>query len=145
MRIGELSKLTGCPIGTIRFYEQKGVLPDIARNLGGQRSYSGKDVERLRFIMDCRTNGMKLECIERFLEYRDNPSLGNEWLLAQVKGYLQQVAKRREELDRVEKHLKAIALSLEKTLNRQALLTFLWSESFNGLHHFFNIVGDGYS
>ena len=85
MRIGELSKLTGCPIGTIRFYEQK---------------------------------GMKLECIERFLEYRDNPSLGNEWLLAQVKGYLQQVAKRREELDRVEKHLKAIALSLEKTLNR---------------------------
>ena len=118
MRIGELSKLTGCPIGTIRFYEQKGVLPDIARNLGGQSSYSGKDVERLRFIMDCRTNGMKLECIERFLEYRDNPSLGNEWLLAQVKGYLQQVAKRREELDRVEKHLKAIALSLEKTLIR---------------------------
>lgn len=118
MKIGELSKLTGCPIGTIRFYEQKGVLPDIARNLGGQRSYSEKDVERLRFIMDCRTNGMKLECIERFLQYRDDPTLGSAWLLEQVNGYLQEVAKRREELDRVEKHLKAIARSLEKTLNR---------------------------
>lgn len=32
MKIGELSKLTGCPIGTIRFYEQKGVLPNIVRS-----------------------------------------------------------------------------------------------------------------
>lgn len=31
MKIGELSKLTGCPIGTIRFYEQKAccrILPE---------------------------------------------------------------------------------------------------------------------
>ena len=59
MKIGELSKRTGCPIGTIRFYEMKGVLPGIARSMSGHRTYSAVDLERLRFIMDCRANGMK--------------------------------------------------------------------------------------
>lgn len=114
MKIGELSKLTGCPIGTIRFYEQKGVLPDIARSMNGQRAYTDKDVKRLRFIMDCRTNGMKLECIERFLQFKDNPSLGTPWLLDRVNEYLAEAQRRREELDRVENYLNEIKKSLEK-------------------------------
>lgn len=112
MKIGELSKLTGCSIGTIRFYEQKGVLPKIARSMSGQRAYVQKDVERLRFVMDCRANGMKLECIERFLQYQDNPSLGSQWLLDRVEEYLAAAQKRREELDRVEKYLTEIKSSL---------------------------------
>ena len=114
MKIGELSKLTGCPIGTIRFYEQKGVLPNIARSMNGQRAYTDKDVKRLRFIMDCRTNGMKLECIERFLQFKDNPSLGTRWLLDRVNEYLAEAQRRREELDRVENYLNEIKKSLEK-------------------------------
>ena len=109
MKIGELSKLTGCPIGTIRFYEQTGVLSKIARSMSGQRVYAQKDVERLHFIMDCRANGMKLECIKRFLQYKDNPSLGNKWLLDE---YLAAARKRREELGRVEKYLTEIRKSL---------------------------------
>mgnify|MGYP000056658265 FL=1 len=112
MKIGELSKLTGCPIGTIRFYEQTGVLPKIARSMSGQRVYAQKDVERLHFIMDCRANGMKLECIKRFLQYKDNPSLGNKWLLERLDEYLAASRKRREELDRVEKYLTEIRKSL---------------------------------
>lgn len=113
MKIGELSKLTGCPIGTIRFYEQKGVLPGIARSMSGQRAYTEKDLRRLPFIMDCRTNGMKLECIERFLNFRDNPKLGTPWLLERVNEYINEVQKRREELDRVERYLTDIKNKLE--------------------------------
>lgn len=114
MKIGELSKLTGCPIGTIRFYEQKGILPNIARSMSGQRSYTEKDLRRLCFIMDCRTNGMKLECIERFLQFRDNPTLGTPWLLERVNEYLEQIVQKREELDRVEKYLTEIKNRMEK-------------------------------
>ena len=112
MKIGELSKLTGCPVGTIRFYEQKGLLPKVGRTVSGQRSYAQSDVRRLEFVIDCRTNGMKLECIERFLQYRDNPSLGTPWLLDRVNDYLNQVEKKREELNRVEHYLKEIQNSL---------------------------------
>lgn len=108
------AKTTGCPIGTIRFYEQKGVLPNIARSMSGQRSYTEKDLRRLRFIMDCRTNGMKLECIERFLQFRDNPTLGTPWLLERVNEYLEQIVQKREELDRVEKYLTEIKNRMEK-------------------------------
>lgn len=68
MKIGELSQKTGCPVTRIRFYEGKGLLPQPKRSLGGQRNYSAEAVERLRFISTCRANGMKLECIERFIE-----------------------------------------------------------------------------
>ena len=118
MKIGELSKLTGCPIGSIRFSEQKGILKGIARSMSGQRVYGQKDVERLRFIMDCKTNGMKLECIERFLQYRDDPSLGDSWLLERVEKYLQQVQEKRADLDRVEKHLIEIRSSLLNSLEK---------------------------
>ena len=81
--------------------------------MGGQRSYTEKDIKRLRFIMDCRANGMKLECIERFLQFRDNPSLGTPWLLDRVNEYLDQVQVHRENLDRVAHYLKTIKSQLE--------------------------------
>ena len=58
LKIGELSKLTGCPIPRIRFYEQKGLLPRPERSLGGQRLYDERAVERLHFITNCRANGV---------------------------------------------------------------------------------------
>ena len=64
MKIGELARLTGCPVTRIRFYEQKGLLPEPKRTMGGQRNYSQDAVERLNFITTCRANGMKLECID---------------------------------------------------------------------------------
>ena len=69
--------------------------------------------------MDCKANGMKLECTERFLQYRDNPELGNEWLLCRVEDYLTEVDKRRAELDRAEKYLTDIRSSLTKPLRKK--------------------------
>ena len=76
MKIGELAQKTGCPVTRIRFYEQKGLLPAPSRSPGGQRNYTEKAAERLEFISTCRANGMKLECIERFIAYEKDPSLG---------------------------------------------------------------------
>lgn len=106
MKIGELARLTDCPVSRIRFYEQKGLLPEPVRTAGGQRNYSREAVERLRFITTCRANGMKLECIERFIEFEKDPSKGTDWLLGRVDEYLAQVAVYREQLDRAEKYLK---------------------------------------
>lgn len=105
MKIGELSAKTGCPVTRIRFYEQKGLLPEPARGMGGQRNYSESAVERLNFIGTCRANGMKLECIARFIEFEKDPSKGTEWLLARIDEYLAQVKVNREQIDKAEKYL----------------------------------------
>ncbi len=66
MKIGELASRTNCPVPRIQFYEEKGMLLKPARGSGDQRMYSEDAVRRLDFIMACRSNSMKLECIKRF-------------------------------------------------------------------------------
>ena len=102
MKIGELAQKTGCPVTRIRFYEQKGLLPAPSRSPGGQRNYTEKAAERLEFISTCRANGMKLECIERFIAYEKDPSLGSQWLLDRIDDYLAQAKIQREKLDKAE-------------------------------------------
>ena len=106
MKIGELAKRTGCPITRIRFYEQKGLLPPPARTYGNQRNYGEEAVERLNFITTCRANGMKLECIARFIEFEQHPEKGDAWLLARIDEYLQQATKVKEQAQRAEQYLK---------------------------------------
>lgn len=89
MKIGELAARTGAAVGTIRFYEKRGILRAPARSLGGQRAYGNADLERLAFVMQCRHAGMKLECIERFLAFEDDPSLGTPWLIERIDEYLE--------------------------------------------------------
>ena len=105
MKIGELARLTGCPVTRIRFYEQKGLLPEPKRTMGAQRNYSQDAVERLNFITTCRANGMKLECIERFIEFERDPSLGTDWLLERVDAYLAMARDYRQKLLLAEKYL----------------------------------------
>ena len=115
MKIGELARLTGCPVTRIRFYEQKGLLPEPKRTMGGQRNYSQDAVERLNFITTCRANGMKLECIERFIEFEKEPSRGTDWLLERVDDYLAMARDYRQKLLLAEKSCFICASSFPKT------------------------------
>ncbi len=108
MKIGELAARSGAAVGTIRFYEARGILQKPRRGPGGQREYGAADLERLSFIMRCRNAGMKLECVERFLAYEDDPSLGTPWLLDRIDEYLDGIQKLRTDLDRTEAYLRGV-------------------------------------
>ena len=73
MRIGELAKLTGCQPETIRFYEQKGLLPPPLRSQANYRMYDAAHVERLHFIRRCRSLGMSLDEVQTLLGFQDQP------------------------------------------------------------------------
>ena len=63
-----------------------------------------------------RANGMKLECIERFIEFEQDPSKGTEWLLERVDEYLEQAKVYREQLDRAEKYLRHLREQFPKSV-----------------------------
>lgn len=66
--IGELSRLTGCNIETIRYYERIGLLPKARREKGGRfRRYDRDDVARLRFIRRARQLGFTLDEVRALL------------------------------------------------------------------------------
>jgi MerR family mercuric resistance operon transcriptional regulator len=61
IRIGELSRRTGCNIETIRYYERIGLLPAPVRSAGRYRLYDTADWRRLSFIRRARELGLTLD------------------------------------------------------------------------------------
>ena len=68
MKIGELAKLAGVAIDTVRYYERQGLLPPPPRHGSGYRRYEQEDVSRLRFIRRAKALGFTLEEIASLLE-----------------------------------------------------------------------------
>ncbi|GGX88243.1 transcriptional regulator [Litchfieldella qijiaojingensis] len=73
MKIGDLARLTGCQVETIRYYEREGILPEPARSAANYRLYSEAHAERLGFIRHCRALDMTLGEIRSLLDYHDHP------------------------------------------------------------------------
>lgn len=63
MQIGDLARLSGVAVKTIRFYESIGVLTLPTRAANNYRRYQAQDVERLRFIAGARALGIGLDSI----------------------------------------------------------------------------------
>lgn len=91
IRIGELAKITGCQVVTIRFYEKEGLLNKPERSGANYRLYSDSDVERLRFIKHCRRHDMTLSEIRELLAFRDNPSSNCGWVGTLVQKHIANV------------------------------------------------------
>ena len=71
MRIGELAEATGTTAKTLRFYEDRGLLPPPRRTPGGYRDYGEDALARLDFIKRGRTAGLSLAQIRQVIEIRD--------------------------------------------------------------------------
>lgn len=65
--IGELGRLTGTRVVTIRYYEGIGILPAPGRTAGGHRVYGRAQLERLAFIRKGRDLGFSLDSIRSLL------------------------------------------------------------------------------
>lgn len=65
--IGEVAEAVGLPASTIRFYDKKGMLPDVVRSEGGVRRFSGADIDWLRMIEHLKMSGMTISEIQDYI------------------------------------------------------------------------------
>jgi MerR family mercuric resistance operon transcriptional regulator len=68
LSIGELSRLTGVHIETIRYYERVKMLPAPPRTEGGRRAYGQSHRRTLGFIRRARELGFSLDEIRALLD-----------------------------------------------------------------------------
>src|SRR6188768_362588 len=68
MKIGEVAKLSGTGIETIRYYEREGLLLEPERRPSGYRQYDDSTVERLEYIRRAKELGFTLAEIRELLE-----------------------------------------------------------------------------
>lgn len=108
MKIGELAKLAGCPVETIRYYEREGLLPAPARSDGNYRLYSPEHQERLVFIRNCRTLDMTLEEIQRLLALRDRPQESCAGINSLVEEHIEHVEARINSLQALRQQLSEL-------------------------------------
>lgn len=109
--IGILSKNTGCPIETIRYYERIGLLAEPARTEGGHRLYKDNHQKRLEFILKTRQLGFTLEQTGLFLEISQNSEKSCSEALALVEHNIQDIERKLVELQNIQKKLSALATS----------------------------------
>ncbi len=71
--IGQLAKQTGVGIETIRFYENKGLIPEPPRTAAGYRQYPDDSLKRVCFIRHAKELGFSLKEIKELLALRASP------------------------------------------------------------------------
>lgn len=108
MRIGELAKLAGCQAETVRFYEQKGLLPPPLRSDANYRVYHAGHAERLHFIRRCRALGMSLHEVGALLGYQDQPDQSCSGVNALVDQQLSEIERQIDELCALRTALSAL-------------------------------------
>lgn len=67
LTIGALSRETGVPVKTLRFYADEGILPPAARSVSGYRLFSEEHVARVALVRTLREAGIGLDDIGRVL------------------------------------------------------------------------------
>ncbi|MGH3649161.1 MAG: heavy metal-responsive transcriptional regulator [Acidimicrobiia bacterium] len=71
MQIGEVAQRVGLATSAIRFYEEKGLIPEPERTGSGYRDYDPAVVDRLEFIRAGQTVGLTLRDLSQVLQIRD--------------------------------------------------------------------------
>ncbi len=66
LRIGELSRLSGRSVHTIRWYEAQRLMPGAARDAGGRRVFSQAHVQWLALLDRLRASGMSVRDMQAY-------------------------------------------------------------------------------
>ncbi|MDE4453915.1 Cd(II)/Pb(II)-responsive transcriptional regulator [Psychrobacter sp. DAB_AL62B] len=105
IKIGELATRTGATVETIRYYEKESLLPEPSRSQGNYRLYREEHIERLQFILHCRTLDMTLDEVRTLLRYRDKPDQDCGEVNSLLDEHIQAVENRMQELMQLKQHL----------------------------------------
>ncbi|WP_379137904.1 MerR family transcriptional regulator [Paenibacillus sp. sgz500958] len=116
MRINDVSKLTGLPISTLRFYERKNLIPDpfVKRDVNNYRIYSDEIVEFLEDVKALLSVGFSVEELSLLVNQQLNLSYEEK------KTIVEQKIKEIEDLQkRLTKSKKFLHATLEGKANFQ--------------------------
>ena len=113
LMIGDLARLTGTKINTIRFYEDIGLLPRAVRTASGRRTYANSDVRRLAFVRQARALGFSTDEIRSLLALADEPDRDCSEAAAIARRHLAGIEMRIARLVTLREALSDVAVSCE--------------------------------
>lgn len=113
--IGELAERTGLSRDAIRYYENRGLLPEAPRTESGYRLYGVTDVDRVAFIGQAQVLGLTLEEIQEVLEIVDRGRAPCVHVRERLATRLRETRERVRTLRELERRLEAALEKAEQT------------------------------
>jgi DNA-binding transcriptional MerR regulator len=104
-QINELSKHTGVPRKTIRYYEDVGLLISPLRASNNYRLYDEQDIERLRFIRSARSLDFSIEEIAKVLSTLDRHEPPCNHVVELLQKHLSEIEARIRDLEKLREEL----------------------------------------
>ena len=105
MRIGELAEACDCPVETIRYYENIGLLPAAERLPNGYRNYRDEHRRWLQFIVRSRDLGFSQDEVRRLTDLAVHKPTACAEVFELLEHHVNDVRERIAELRRLEKAL----------------------------------------
>jgi len=109
--IGRLAKEAGINLESLRFYEQKGLLPKPPRSSSGYRLFPSDTVRRLRFIKRAQLLGFSLNEIRELLALRVTPRTTTTEIRKLTEAKIADIEEKIKSLDSMRKSLLKMARS----------------------------------
>ncbi len=109
MTRGEVADRSGVSREAVRYYEQRGLIPDPPRTNGDYRIYDQTYVDRICFIKRAQELGFSLSEIEELLELRLDPDRDCGDVRAKASAKLDDVREKIRDLQRIEDVLERLA------------------------------------
>jgi DNA-binding transcriptional MerR regulator len=106
-KIGEVSRITGFPVKTLRYYEERGLVEPAGRSEAGYRLYGEEEVARLEFIKKAKLLGLTLGEITELVELAAAGGRGKiiPHLEHVLENHLEETERKMDELDTFRKSL----------------------------------------
>lgn len=85
---GEIARIAGVSLRTIRYYDTKGLLPPVSHSESGYRCYDKNSIVLLQRILMLKYLGFSLEQIQQLITAQNMDALNQEAILSQQKSLL---------------------------------------------------------
>lgn len=112
MKIGELAKRSGLAASTIRFYEAKGLLKPVPRQINGYREYAPASLMLLSIITSAQQAGFSLDEIRQVLP-PDLTSWQHDELLATLEKKISDIEALEQKLKASKRQLRALVRRIQ--------------------------------
>jgi MerR family copper efflux transcriptional regulator len=105
---GEIAEQAGVTIHTVRYYEERDLLPPVPRSAAGHRQFDDEHLAHIRFVGRAQELGFTLEEIRELLSLRADPEAGEE-VREKTEAKIEEVEEKIRDLQRIKEKLTELA------------------------------------
>ena len=129
MLIGEVARLSGVGVQTVRYYEREGLLPTARRTGSGYRQFTSEAPRIIRFVKTAQTLGFSLDEIRDLVRLRAQPARRREDVRTIARSRLGTIEDKIAKLERMRSALAELICACEHAADSLACPIL---ESFDG-------------